>query len=177
MTLQALCLRPSLTALRTFGASLSDFGRCLGWRPSFLPRAFAVASPDFTRSLNPQLRDDLVDRPTVRDQQADHHACRGSGMILWWVMYVCCDRPTFHIERCRVRTSAEHRAARVPRASRYAAPCRSPHWQPFNDSVVANPEASHIAPKRLAGRKQLAAGCRRNQPTTNPCAGSRSRST
>ena len=37
--------------LKDLGASLSDFGRWPGRRPSFFPRAFAAASPDFTRSL------------------------------------------------------------------------------------------------------------------------------
>ena len=43
--------RPSSMACSTFGASLSDFGRWPGCRPSFLPRARAAARPDFTRSL------------------------------------------------------------------------------------------------------------------------------
>lgn len=42
---------PSSMACNTFGASLSDLGRCPGCRPSFLPRARAAARPDFTRSL------------------------------------------------------------------------------------------------------------------------------
>lgn len=35
----------------TFGVSRSDLGRSPVWRPSFLPRAFAAASPGFTRLL------------------------------------------------------------------------------------------------------------------------------
>ena len=76
----------------------SAFGAVSGWHETqgrfrqVMP--FLISrSAGSGKGRDPERKDNLVDRSTDRDQQSGHHACPGSGMILWWVMYSCWDGP------------------------------------------------------------------------------------